>query len=410
MYKFLVSHTVRALPAPRRAPKSRIAFAGALLSLGLLTSSLSSTAFAAEGDAAPPSKAAPTTKAAPAPTKAATTQAPATPEAKTTKAAPEAKEGEAESEATGAEASAETTEAPAPTEAEREEARVAFEAGTKAFEEGNFAQAVTNFEAAYAKVPSPHVEYWIAKAKDEADPENKDAKALVDAYAKFLTNPGASHAGAERVTEAEARIVELKKLLPAQVTLTTVPEGASVIIDGQAQDGVTPLSVELPAGAHKIEIALEGFESAMVELDLEGGSTVEQEVQLTKVEPPPAPVEEPPPAVEPVVQQRSVVPAAVTLGLGGAGLISGTLFGIMALGAKKDFNDNPTTENADTAERNALIADMSFGIALTLGITGIVLLTADEDGEVAKSVKNSRVQVAPYASKKGGGLAGRFSF
>src|SRR5690606_17275561 len=119
-------------------------------------------------------------------------------------------------------------------------------------------------------------------AKDEADPENKDAKALVDAYAKFLTNPGASHAGAERVTEAEARIVELKKLLPAQVTLTTVPEGASVIIDGQAQDGVTPLSVELPAGAHKIEIALKGFESAMVELDLEGGSTVEQEVQLTK--------------------------------------------------------------------------------------------------------------------------------
>jgi hypothetical protein len=82
----------------------------------------------------------------------------------------------------------------------------------------------------------------------------------------------------------------------------------------------------------------------------------------------------------------------------------------MALGAKKDFKDDPTTENADTAERNALIADMSFGIALTLGITGIVLLTADDAEEAAEAAKKRKVHVAPYAGKKGGGIAGLFRF
>jgi hypothetical protein len=102
--------------------------------------------------------------------------------------------------------------------------------------------------------------------------------------------------------------------------------------------------------------------------------------------------------------------------LAGAGLITGTVFGIMALNSKSKFNDNPTTESADAAERNALIADMSFGIALTLGITGIVLLTAkDKDADTAAAAKRSKLArgeliVAPYASRRGGGAAARLAF
>ncbi len=297
-----------------------------------------------------------------------------------------------------------------PTAEEREAAKVAFEAGTKAFGEEDYATAAVEFKKAYEVIPSPHAEYWIARSLDAADKETQNAAEVVAAYSKFLSNPGAQHAGAERVTEAQARVVELKKLLPAQVKLITVPEGASVLIDGQAQGNKTPIEVELPAGAHKFELSLEGYESTMVEMDVQGGSALEQEVTLSKQAPPPAeptPVE--PEVVEPA-PKKSLVPAAVTLGLGGAGLISGTIFGIMALGAKKDFDDDPTTSNADTAERNALIADMSFGIALTLGITGVVLLTAEDEEAAADAAQKRRVLVAPYADKKGGGLAGMFRF
>ena len=73
------------------------------------------------------------------------------------------------------------------------------------------------------------------------------------------------------------------------------------------------------------------------------------------------------------------MPAYVTLGIAGAGAVVGTIFGLKALSAKSDFDDTPTRELADDTERNALIADMAFGVAITLGVTGIVLLTTDEE-------------------------------
>ena len=107
-----------------------------------------------------------------------------------------------------------------------------------------------------------------------------------------------------------------------------------------------------------------------------------------------------------------MVPAYVTLGIAGASAILGTVFGVNALSAKDKFNDNPTTENADDVERNALIADMAFGVAVTLGITGIVLLTTSDEPleEAAQLDKSQSWQVGPYVSPKGGGAAARVSF
>lgn len=50
------------------------------------------------------------------------------------------------------------------------------------------------------------------------------------------------------------------KLVPAwgNVAVTTEPAGAQLIVDGQAR-GVTPLTAEIPAGNHPIELRLEGF-------------------------------------------------------------------------------------------------------------------------------------------------------
>jgi hypothetical protein len=103
------------------------------------------------------------------------------------------------------------------------------------------------------------------------------------------------------------------------------------------------------------------------------------------------------------------------VGLVGAGI--GTVFGIQALGAKSDFDKNPTSDNADKAERDALIADMSFGVALTLGITGIVLLTAGGDDSNEASGKNTlhqapraRLDVAPIVTHTTTGAAARLVF
>ena len=77
--------------------------------------------------------------------------------------------------------------------------------------------------------------------------------------------------------------------------------------------------------------------------------------------------------------------------------------------------NNPTTSKADDVERNALIADMAFGVALTLGITGIVLLIADdplpEQASVTQpSEARASLRVLPYATADGAGAAATLTF
>jgi len=81
----------------------------------------------------------------------------------------------------------------------------------------------------------------------------------------------------------------------------------------------------------------------------------------------------------------------------------GTGFGIAALGNKSDFDKEcpcppggRTSSTADAGENNALVADMMFGVAITLGVTSAVLFfTKDEDDKpkAARLVPAARSKV-----------------
>jgi hypothetical protein len=111
-----------------------------------------------------------------------------------------------------------------------------------------------------------------------------------------------------------------------------------------------------------------------------------------------------------------MVPAYVTLGIAGVAGVVGTIFGVKALGSKSDFDKTPTTKTADDTERSALIADMAFGVAITLGVTGIVLLTSDDEpppattGLLKPKAKGARLDLTPYAGPKSGGATARVTF
>jgi hypothetical protein len=86
------------------------------------------------------------------------------------------------------------------------------------------------------------------------------------------------------------------------------------------------------------------------------------------------------------------------------------VFGIQALSAKSDFDDAPTASTADDVERNALIADMAWGVAITLGITGTVLLLSDEPAERTPKTASQKLRVAPYVTANGAGAAAALKF
>lgn len=306
-------------------------------------------------------------------------------------------------------------------------ARDEYAAGEKAYKAADYSGAYTHFKKAYDLIPNIHAQYWMAMSESYGS----DTTAAYDGLVAIFEAPDKSKLGDEKLDAANARLEELKKT-PASLNVTSTPPGATVSIDGTAKPGETPSTLSVTAGAHHITVMKPGYELFEADVTARPGQKLDQTVELKaksadallgpetgaaaaappKTEAPAAPPPPPPPK-----EERSKLPAYITLGVGVVGAGIGTFFGIQALSAKSDFDSNPTSDNADKAERDALIADMSFGVALTLGITGIVLLTAGGDDSSEASARNTlhhapraRFDVAPVITHTTQGAAARLVF
>jgi hypothetical protein len=202
-----------------------------------------------------------------------------------------------------------------------------------------------------------------------------DGPGAVEALERFLTvAPLAPEAEAVR-----ARIVELEQA-PARLAIVSAPPGAEVRVDG-APLGEAPLELEVAAGAHRLELRLPGYAPSSQPLVLTYASRRVVEVALAPE--PVASVEAPieaepvaPPAVVEVAEPggRRLGPAAwATSGLAAGALLTGTVFGFMALDQESEFDLHPTEARADRGERDALVADICFGVAGASAITALVL-------------------------------------
>ena len=276
----------------------------------------------------------------------------------------------------------------------RTEARKKYAEGETKFAAGDFDGAYTAYKAANEAVPASQALFKMALCLEKLD---KPSEALTTYQAFLGSNP--PPAMEPKVAEAQARVAELKKKVPVVVKVTSDPPGASVYIDGVVQMGTTPMEVKAPPGHHKVRVTSPGYDAYEKELELDTAAStptvdavLQKNIPVAEVAPPPPPPPEPKPAKpsELPPEKRSNVAAYVVLGVAGAGAIVGGIFGVKALQDKSDFEDGQkTTAKADSVEKNALIADMALGAALTLGVTGTVLLLTNTGGESA-SVRSPR--------------------
>jgi hypothetical protein len=317
----------------------------------------------------------------------------------------------------------------------KDEAKKAFGEGKTRFEKSDYEGSLTCFKLADAYIPGAKPKFRIASSLDKLG-KVAEAVAAYDAFLAFV-GPTPDDKFKEDVTEAKTRVDALKQT-PNKVKLALSPAdapNAKIMVDGAPQAAG---ELMIPPGKHTITVMADGYDPAKMDIELGFAETKEMNVTLTKT-PEPVKTAEPVATVAPVAtatavasatatapppppEQKSYVPAYVTLGLAGAGAIVGGIFGGMALSSKGDFDKNPTVEKADETDRNALIADMSFAVALTFGVTGAVLLLSDagKPAEPAKTgsglVKPKKAAtgvrgfVAPYATPNGGGAAARFTF
>ena len=305
----------------------------------------------------------------------------------------------------------------APDKKTRDAARKAYGEGEKAYAAGDFAAAYAGFSKALDLIPTPAAAYWAAKSLDQQG-KTDDA---IKAYEALLADPNVGRLGDEKLSDAQTRVATLKASQVGEVTVSSAAVGAQLTVDGVLQPGPLPAVLKLAPGPHKLTLTAPGYDAKELDLDVKAGTKLEQKVDLLQhIAPPPPPpspeVAPAPPPPPPPAEKHSKVPAYVTLGIATGGAIMGTIFGVQALQSKSDFDKNPTTKSADDTERNALIADMAFGVAVTLGVTGIVLLTSSDDttsGSKAAKLQlppKATFRVTPYIGRESGGAAARLTF
>lgn len=323
------------------------------------------------------------------------------------------------SSATTSEGAGAAKPAPAPDKKTKDAARKAYSEAEKAYAAGDYSAAYAGYSRANELIPSAHAAYWAAKSLDQGG-KTEDA---IRGYETLLADPGSSKIGEEKLNDAHTRLATLKAGQVGEVTVSSAAAGATLAVDGVPQPGPLPAVLKLAPGPHKISLTAPGFDAKEMDLQVQAGTKVTQVVDLqahaAPPPPPPAPLPEvaAPAAPPPPPEKHSKVPAYVTLGIAAGGAVVGTIFGVKALQSKSDFDKTPTTGSADDTERNALIADMAFGVAVTLGVTGIVLLTSSDDGTDAapKAAKlhtppKGTFRVLPYVGRESGGAAARLTF
>jgi hypothetical protein len=133
------------------------------------------------------------------------------------------------------------------------------------------------------------------------------------------------------------------------------------------------------------------------------------EAPVAAVPPPEAPPM-PPPAGPPHV---SHVRSYVLLGVGGASLLVGTIFGLMAVSTKNDiFDSSPTYGQADAVRTQTLVADVGLGLGVVLVASGTAFLLVDRTPKQATTAPAgvAHLRLEPVFGPKRGGCAVTFAF
>jgi tetratricopeptide (TPR) repeat protein len=331
-------------------------------------------------------------------------------------------------------------QAATPTAEQRTRAREAYTRGQQLFDAGQFEQAQAAFEEAYSQVPNPVVLLGVASAQERRG-LRAEARATLERYLRESPNArdrasieqriaalpagGAATAGSGTTTSGATGTTTSGTTTSGSGATGTTTSGtttsgsgtAGTTTSGTTTAGTTAGTSTTSSGTATSTSTTTSTETATTEAEAEAaqgegaeGEAAEGEAAAAEGEtaeegtaegegaetPAPAPPAGPSTAVW------------VLTAVGAVGLVAGTVFGFMALSRQSDFDAAPTLSAADEGEAFALVADISFGVALAGGIAAIVLYATEGSGSA--STDSASLQILPTLSPQGGGVVatGRF--
>ena len=229
------------------------------------------------------------------------------------------------------------------------------------FQNKEYDEAAVLFEQAYDMSPEPNYLFNIGRVYEEKG----DLEKAVEYYGRFVR---------EGEVELGAREVALERL---QVLRAVLKETGVEVDEGLDEEGT------------------------------------EDEEDPDVVDDPTQPPDQPP--VDDGKDEKKPnalrISGAVLIGVGVATLGTGGAFAGLAVRDNNDLEEldmlEPREEKRDDGKRNALVADIMFGVGAAITVTGVVLLAISFK---KKPNASARARVSPMLGRRGGGIAAEVRF
>lgn len=311
-----------------------------------------------------------------------------------------------------------------PTAQDIAQARQLGQQATQAYEAGNYAEAEKLYGAASKLYPiAPTLTLGLARS------QAKQGKVVAaqESYNKIIreANPSASQAFKDAIEAAKNEVGAVSARVASVVITVDGATNPVVTIDGVSVPSVA-LGLKRPVdpGTHVVKATAEGMKPAETTVQVAEGATAEAKLHLEKgsgatgpaVTPVPVnnaqPVTEPPPPSGDTgvsTKSSNKTLALVAFGVGGAGLVLGSVTGLLAMGKHGDLEtkcpDGKCPADAqgdvDSYKTMGTLSTIGFVVAGVGAVAGVVLLVTSPKQSAAR-------KTGPHIGLGGAGIAGTF--
>ncbi len=313
-----------------------------------------------------------------------------------------------------------------PTATEKDTARNLMADGRKKRDANDLKGALKNFEAADAIMNVPSTGWEVARTQELLGlwVEARDTALRVGRVPETPREPPAFQ---EARTKAMALVEALDAKIPTlAITVKGAADGATITVtvnESKIPGAALAAPIKVNPGHHVI-IAKTETATGTQEIDVLEREKKDVTITLTPIpgsttavtpstETPP----ETPPAPPPEQKHTMRTVAWIGFGVGGAGLVAGTITGLLTMSAKssalngcRDNRCPPSTfSDLDKASSMATISTVSFVIAgLGAGVGVVALVIGDKPAAPAPAVGSSRTTITPWIGLGSAGVRGSF--
>ena len=229
---------------------------------------------------------------------------------------------------------------------------------------------------------------------------------------------------------ARTEVVPVQAKVASVILTVEGPASPTVTIDGQSVPAAgLGLKRPIDPGAHVVKATGDGFKPGEQKFQVGEAGSVDVRLKLERAAevatvPPPAggqPVTEPPP--EGSKKGGSKTLAFAAFGVGGAGLVVGSITGLVAIGKHGDLKDKcpdakcPASAQSDVDSYKTMgtLSTVGFIVAGAGAVAGTVLLFTGSKEAAAKAdvaryatVQTKGVTLTPYFGGSAAGVTGQF--